>query len=244
MIRHARRVAAATLVLALAGAAPAPAQQEAAPTAAPAGTPDFPIYVPPDLGAPSARVGGGTRGGPGESLPTLEVLAPDHVALTAQKQPVLHWYLSADTSHPLEFSIRRDDALEPLKEVQLPGPHRKGIHALSLAAQGVSLEPDADYRWFVSLVPDRERRSNDVLAGGMIRRRELPAQLGQRLEGAGPSQAAFMQAESGLWYDALASLARGIEAAPADKGLHAQRAALLDQVGLADAAAYDRSAGK
>jgi hypothetical protein len=244
MIRHVRRIAATALVLALAGASPAAAQQKAAPSGSATGAPDLPIYVPPDLGAPSARVGGGTRGAPGGSLPSLEVLAPDHVALTAQKQPTLYFYLSADTSHPLEFSIRRDDALEPLKEIQLPGPHREGIHALSLAAQGVSLEPDADYRWFVSLVPDPARRSNDVLAGGMIRRREPPAQLGQRLEGAGPSQAAFMQAESGLWYDALASLARGIEAAPADEGLRVQRAALLDQVGLRDAAAWDRGAGK
>jgi hypothetical protein len=243
MIRYARRIAATTLVLALAGASPAAAQQEAAPSGAAPGAGDFPIYVPPDLGAPSARVGGGTRGAPGESLPSLEVLAPDHVALTTQKQPTLYYYLSADTSHPLEFSIRKDEALEPLKEVQLPGPHRKGIHALNLATHGVSLDADADYRWFVSLVPDPERRSNDVLAGGMIQRREPPAQLGQRLEGAGPSRAAFIQAESGLWYDALASLAQGIAAAPAETGLHAQRAALLEQVGLKEAAAYDRGAG-
>jgi hypothetical protein len=77
----------------------------------------------------------------------------------------------------------------------------------------------------------------------MIQRREPPAQLGQRLEGAGPSRAAFIQAESGLWYDALASLAQGIAAAPAETGLHAQRAALLEQVGLKEAAAYDRGAG-
>jgi hypothetical protein len=244
MTRPLHRIAAAVLGLALAGALPAAAQQAGAPPGGQPAAADFPIYVPPDLGAPSARVGGGTRGGPGEALPTLEVLAPDHVAVTCEKQPTLYWFLSADTSHPLEFSIRREDAMEPLKEVQLPGPHRQGVHALDLAAQGVALDPDADYRWFVSLVPDPERRSNDVLASGMIRRREPTSQLSARLQAAGPARATFVYAEGGIWYDALASVSKGIESSPADAGLRAQRAALLDQIGLADVAAYDRGAGR
>lgn len=244
MTRPLHRIAAAVLGLALAGALPAAAQPAGAPPGGPPAAADFPIYVPPDLGAPSARVGGGTRGGPGEALPTLEVLAPDHVAITTQKEPTLFWFLSAETSHFLEFTIRKEDAMEPLKELQLPGPHRQGIHALSLAQHGVALDPDADYRWFVSLVPDPERRSNDVLASGMIRRREPTSQLSQRLEMAGPARAAFVYAEGGVWYDALASVSKGIESDPADAGLRAQRAALLEQIGLMDVAAYDRGAGK
>src|SRR4051794_27821202 len=40
-----------------------------------------PVYQPPMRGAPSGRVGGGTRGAAG-GMPTLDVLAPDHVGLT------------------------------------------------------------------------------------------------------------------------------------------------------------------
>jgi hypothetical protein len=41
-------------------------------------------------------------------------------------------------------------------------------------------------------------------------------------------------AEAGIWYDALDSLSMQIEAAPENENLRAQRAALLDQVGLED----------
>jgi hypothetical protein len=48
-------------------------------------------------------------------------------------------------------------------------------------------------------------------------------------------------AESGVWYDAIAAVSARISAAPGDPRPRAQRAALLDQVGLSEIAAYDRS---
>ena len=48
-----------------------------------------------------------------------------------------------------------------------------------------------------------------------------------------------LYAEAGLWYDALSSLSDLIEATPDNPGLRQQRAALLKQVGLTDAAASD-----
>ena len=48
------------------------------------------VYHPPLRGAPAGRIGGASRGGaPGVALPALEVLAPDHVGLTAREQPTL-----------------------------------------------------------------------------------------------------------------------------------------------------------
>jgi hypothetical protein len=47
-------------------------------------------------------------------------------------------------------------------------------------------------------------------------------------------------ARAGLWYDAIAEVSAQIEAAPADRGLHELRARMLEQVGLTEAAAYDR----
>ncbi|HKA13689.1 MAG TPA: hypothetical protein VKH41_01615 [Myxococcota bacterium] len=42
------------------------------------------------------------------------------------------------------------------------------------------------------------------------------------------------------WCDAIGALSKRITAAPADAQVHAQRAALLDQAGLSEVAAYDR----
>jgi hypothetical protein len=43
-----------------------------------------------------------------------------------------------------------------------------------------------------------------------------------------------------MWYDAIAALSERIEAAPNDTDLRRQRAALLEQVGLREAAEFDR----
>ena len=200
---------------------------------------EFPIYVPPSIDAPRVRVDGGTRGAP---LTTLKVLAPDHIALTTRTQPTLYWYLAQDTSHPVEFTIRTQDGVEALAEVTLEKAGTRGIHAIRLADHGVTLRPDTDYRWFVVVVPSAESRSHDVLASAVIRHVEPSAAVEERLRAAGSGREAFVFAEGGIWYDALDSLSTRIVSSPGERRLRAQRAALLDQVGIDSAASYDRSA--
>ena len=101
------------------------------------------------------------------------------------------------------------------------------------------LRPGTRYLWFVSLVPDPERRSKDFTVGGLISRRAPDAALRARLAAADGGEAQ-VYAESGLWYDAIGSLSSRIAATPADATPREQRAALLDQAGLAEPAAYDR----
>src|SRR5262249_44535388 len=67
--------------------------------------PSVPVYKPPLRGAPGGRVGGGTRGASGRDIFVLSVLAPDHTGLTIQEQPSLFWFISNDTSLPVELTI-------------------------------------------------------------------------------------------------------------------------------------------
>jgi Flp pilus assembly protein TadD len=53
-----------------------------------------------------------------------------------------------------------------------------------------------------------------------------------------------LYAESGIWYDAIDDLSRLISAEPDNRRLREQRAALLEQVGLREAAEFDRAAGR
>ena len=50
--------------------------------------------------------------------------------------------------------------------------------------------------------------------------------------------APYIFAEEGFWYDAFEALSGMIYAAPDNAGLHLQRASLLEQVGLAEAAEF------
>ena len=51
-----------------------------------------------------------------------------------------------------------------------------------------------------------------------------------------------LYAGAGIWYDAIDELSRLIAAQPENRELRIQRAALLEQVGLTEAAAFDRAA--
>jgi len=194
------------------------------------------VYVPPARGAPRARTGGGTRG-PG-ALPRLEVLAPDHVGRTTREAPTLAWFVSGRASVPLELTLLRDGASEPELEVRLANQVETGIGEASLSRWDVELEPGVVYQWSVALVVDPGRRDRDVVASGAIERVAEPAAVATARASGAPAYAAL--AREGIWYDALSELGSAIAAG--DPGLRAERARLLDQVGLPDAAEFERTA--
>ena len=194
-----------------------------------------PLYQPPRRGAPGGRVGGGTRG-PLTGLPLLYALVPDHVAVTAEEQPLLVWYLSNATSLPLEFTVVEalavkpilDQGVEPILEVALSSPTEAGIHILSLAQYDLKLETGKTYQWFVSLIPDPARRSKDIIAGGMLEVERLPENIAEAVKQATPQDATKLLAKAGFWYDAMGVISHGIQANPTDRALHDVRAALLE----------------
>lgn len=205
--------------------------KKAMPTAA-APTAAAPVYKPPLRGAPGGRVGGGTRGAPGRDTFTLSVLAPDHNGLTVSEQPPLYWFVSADISLPVEVTIADPNGTQPLIEKQVSTPVKRGVQRFPIAEHGVKLAPGIPYRWSVTVVPDPNRRSRDILASGTIERVEPPAGLESKLQGASKESLPFLYAEAGIWYDALAAISDLIEKSPNDAGLLRQREALLVQAGL------------
>lgn len=221
---------------------PAKAQSRVKPTHEQA-APALPIYVPPIRGAPASRVGGASRGLTEASV-TLSVLAPDHTGLTISEQPSLYWYLSRPVATQLELTLIDDQAISPLAEIQLPVPDAPGIQHVDLSKHNIKLKPGVEYQWFVALVPDPKQRSNDILAGGTIKRVESSPTLSAKLVHARGQQLTYVYAEEGIWYDAIAAVSGLIENAPDNAILKVQRATLLEQVGLPEIAAQDISAAE
>ncbi len=210
----------------------------ALPPVKPANAVDMPVYTPPLRGAPGGRVTGGSRGAE-DVLPTLAALVPDHTGLSVQAQPTLYWYLSKTLPYPVEFTLIDDQAIQPLVEVRLPALVRPGLQWVRLADHGIRLQPGVLYQWFVALVVDPDQRSKDFIAGGTIERITPPEALRAKLVQAGQARVPYVYAETGLWYDAMMAVSELINAAPHDIALRQQRAALLQQVGLADIAKDD-----
>ena len=192
---------------------------------------NVPVYNPPSRGAPGGRIGGGTRGG-GQNVFVLSVLAPDHSAFTTSEQPSLYWFISKPTSLPVELTVMDPQGVQPILETRVPAPVKAGIQPVRLADYNVHLAPGAAYRWFVAVIPDADRRSKDILAGGAIERVDLQQDVKAKLAKASEKEIPFIYAQAGLWYDALKSISDLIDAAPQDQELHNQRSALLKQVGL------------
>ncbi|HEU4345454.1 MAG TPA: DUF928 domain-containing protein [Candidatus Binatia bacterium] len=192
---------------------------------------DAPVYKPPKRGAPGGRVGGGTRGTQRDVF-VLSVLAPDHSGFTTSEQPSLYWFISAPTSLPVELTVMDPQGVKPILETRLSSPVKPGVQQVRLADYNVRLEPGAAYRWFVAVVPDADRRSKDILAGGAIERVETPDELKAKLAQSAKKDMPFVYAEAGIWYDALRAMTELIDAAPQDQELRKQRAAMLAQVGL------------
>jgi hypothetical protein len=205
---------------------------------------DAVTYKPPLRGAPLTRVGGGTRG-IGNTL-AVNVLAPGETGLTTQEKPTIYWFASQPVDKPVEITITSTESLQdaatPVFEITLQPPLAKGIHAFRLADHNIALKPGVEYQWFVAVVRNPAQRSNDVLAGGTIKRvTDSPVQA--QVKQASPAQLPALYAEAGIWYDAIDQLSTQISANQSDRQLRERRAALLDQVGLKDAAAFDRGAG-
>jgi hypothetical protein len=199
-------------------------------------------YKPPMRGAPATRVGGGSRGT--SFALRLNVLAPNETGYTVKQSPTIYWYASEAINVPVELTVISTESLEaashPLLDITLQPPIAKGVHALRLSEHGVTLKPDVEYQWFVAAVRDPQQRSNDVLAGGTIKRVAESGTLQSQLKRSGQGQWPAVYAEAGIWYDAIDQLSKQIDANRADHKLREERAGLLEQVGLRDVAAYDR----
>src|SRR6185312_4059190 len=140
-------------------------------------------FRPQTKDATSVRVTGGSRGS-GESLVTLDVLAPDEIGLTTQEQPSLFWFQSKPANAKFELTLLQDNKVKPIVQVQIDRSTKAGIQRLKLADYHAKLEAGVEYQWVIALVADPENRSKDLVASGVIKRIEPTADLKTKLASA------------------------------------------------------------
>lgn len=200
-----------------------------------------PVFKPQVTGAPTRRVGGGSRG-TGDQIPYLAVLAPESTGQTISSQPSLYWAVSKKVDKPIKFTLVYAEmslGTEPLLELSL-NSSQGGIQGIHLADYNLILKPGIEYQWSISISTDSTQPSSDIVSSGTIKRIEIPVGLSEKLNQANEKQHPFIYAEKGLWYDAIESLSKLIIKEPKNKILSQQRAALLEQVGLRAAIGGDR----
>ena len=132
----------------------------------------LPRYTPPKKLTPRARVGGGLRGTDGTD-PVIVALVPDHVGLTIKKTPIVNWFLSKLTTYPLRFTLIDIRSVTPLHEGLITTPVHAGIQSINLKDWNLVLEPDVQYRWYISAIRNPDSPSQDIVAGGVINRMSM-----------------------------------------------------------------------
>jgi hypothetical protein len=218
---------------------PAVADQAAVSPSGPTSDAPLPLYQPPKKLTPRARVGGGLRGADGNE-PVIAALVPDHVGITFKKTPVLNWFISKPTTYQLIFTLNDNRLVKPVYEGPVAAPGRAGIYSINLKDMNLVLEPDVQYRWFISAIPDPNSPSKNIVAGGMIERCEFNDCLVLKpVLTCDEPQSVVGNAAHGFWYDAMACLCELIDANPSDQSLRRQRASLLNQIGLSGVAEWD-----
>jgi uncharacterized protein DUF928 len=169
----------------------------------------------------------------------LVPLVPDHVGLTMKKYPSLCWILinRPPVAATIMFSLVDSRYIKPILEVQLPSSilteKNETCHCVNLKDYDIQLEPDIQYRWYISIAQNRESHSQDIVAGGVIERcsfeeclviLDIPSRCDM--------QAVNSFARSGFWYDTISCLCDLIKSNPDDKSLRRLLHSLMRQGGL------------
>jgi len=205
-------------------------------TEKPGGSSKRRLYMPPANLAPlreKTRVqSGATRSA--RAPTTLRAVAPEHTGFTIKAQPTLFWYSSRRVDVPVEIVIEAAEGplAAPLVDKRFQPPFEAGLHSVSLAELGISLETGREYSWRVIVVVDEARRSNDVYAGANIARVQEPEAFASTLSSASAEEHPRIYASAGLWYDALSSIERLRHAASDGAKVRADCRDLLDEQSL------------
>jgi hypothetical protein len=173
------------------------------------------------------------------SIPSAMVpLIPETAGLTSMPQPSLLWYVSGSCPDKMEFRINAFKADEPLLDAHIPGPPSEGIYRINLSDYNISLKPDTEYEWFLTIVLDENDRSADYFISGTVIYSPLTDAVSEGIKNTPADRLYAAYAEAGYWYDAIDHLSRQIDANPGDAELRKYRAKLLEQVNLPKIAAY------
>jgi len=203
--------------------------------------PSYPIWIPPKRGAPVDRlIGGATREGSPAELPEIRALVPMQAALTLRAQPTLYWYLAESVQTPVTLTVVLEGSSDPLVDTKIAGPLTAGIQPVRLTDFGVRLESGPLYKWFIVI---REPYGGEPgrITGGTIERIEPTNELSASLAAASSDQEAFILAENGIWYDAVAVLSEQVDASPTEEAPKLRRAAFLESAGLEGFGDWERS---
>jgi hypothetical protein len=200
-------------------------------------------FQPRSSAPPGNRTGGASRSGSAgeQPPPTVSLLAPaKSVGLTTREQPVIYWYISADTQHPVAISVTDPGTEKETTEATIKGPLKAGVHRFDFASfkqdgKPVALKPGVKYEIVVEVLA-RKGTGGSENPSATCRIMRLDPKEAAALASAGkeqdPAKRASAYGKEGVWFDYIDALNAAIEKTPDDEALLQRRAKALAAQGL------------
>ena len=166
----------------------------------------------------------------------LTALIPSsNIGITLANNPTFFFYIPDVNLEGVEGEfILRDEQYEPIYKKIVSLKEGDSIIRVELS-DSPSLPPlkvGKSYYWVFSLLLDKVDRSSNASVAGWIKRIEPNSALKQKLDTASSQQQPVIYATNGIWYEALASLAKLRCTSPNNATLASDWESLLQQVGL------------
>jgi len=211
-------------------------------------------FEPPSgSGAPVQTTGGGRRdGGKCRTIQTLETLQtlepsvanqyslekllvalipPNNWGLTFADRPTFFFYIPKTSAKAVEF-VLEDDDLNRVATINRSVKETPTIVSLTPDETTPTLATGQEYQWALSLVCGAEGELRDPLVTGRVRRIQPDPALASKLQTATQVEQVKLYAASGIWYEAVTTLARLQRTQPNDPRLASSWTELLRSVGL------------
>lgn len=154
----------------------------------------------------------------------------EEVRYTAQKSPILYYWVFRAVPDLIRFRLHDSRAIAPLIETTIKSPPGPGFWPIRFDDYRIVLEEDVQYRWFVITADDEDPNREIILAQGRIE--WIDPRLIQYYGRPCNQKEVLSALEAGIWYDAFACLNQLIEAHPHDDELRRLRAKLLTDAGI------------
>ncbi|MCP2726881.1 DUF928 domain-containing protein [Limnofasciculus baicalensis] len=202
--------------------------------------PDYTVVEAASI-TPGNRVEGSMRCGEyNPPLPLIALIPQSTMGLTLSEYPTLLFYIPDANLDgvKLEFAIYDRESKNPIYQQKISLKSGDAIVAIDLS-KSPSLPPLAVgkvYSWNFSLIFDPEDMSNSTFVAGWIQRVAPKSELQHQLNTVLPQQQPAIYAANGIWYEALASLAKLRCSHPNDVTFTSNWESLLEQVGLSEIA--------
>ncbi len=210
---------------------------------------------PEDRGAPSDRIGAGTRGNCPLVNKSAVALVPEMFRKTTQKAnastakfvlglteaeyPTFWFYIpytSKQISSVKFVLVDEKDTYMTKEPIPITLSETPGVISVPLPKTVKPLERGQYYHWYLLIDCQPQNRSEDIALQGLVERVSPPPDFTNRLKAATPSQQVVLYSQQGYWQEAITTLGELRRQKPQDAALANEWQELLDSVQLGNVA--------